>query len=172
MGNIYIDTHLLINLVEDKAQERTISRNILNSIKSSQKRILIPQIVIGETISILFKKNQYDYNQIRIKTQKTIGNMYNTTNMSNYAPALKFDTCEHVSEIRRYIDENDNGKPRNLLEYHTDMFIVAQAISDPDSEFLITSDRNLLLCKGIPIYVEKLFNEGKRNESFSITEEI
>jgi predicted nucleic acid-binding protein len=54
----------------------------------------------------------------------------------------------------------------------TDSLLVAQAVADPHSEYLLTFDRDILQSNGIRTFIKNLVDDGVRGYELKITDEL
>jgi len=130
---IYLDTWLLRALISDKAQERSEANHEISKLRSQSFESVIPQIVLGETVSTIMRDFS-DPNDIHNKLAKLYDSIRPILNPRTCLPPPTKEAYKIAEELK-----NADGNLRD-----TDLLIVAQALIDPESERLLTPDKDLL----------------------------
>lgn len=151
--HIYLDSKFLVGILEDAVRKQHDQLRIISKAKN-KGIIIIPQIVLGETLSILISDNKND--EVYNKTRKLIDKIIEILDPCTCLHPLKFEIVKHVQEIRLNINKVDSHKIQQVGA--TDIFIAAQALIDIESTILLTSDTSLLKSIGIRNYQEELIN--------------
>src|SRR5437867_3666881 len=102
MDRIYIDSHLIINRIIGKGEAKSDAKSILYKICSHYREIIIPQIILGESLIKILEKSDED-------------------EMSNNMT----DFCDLIEETIQDIKKHTPPLRKEILE-------VALGISDDD----------------------------------------
>lgn len=172
--HVFIDTcilegHILWKIKEKEGEKsfHEIFKNILSSAaRNSEIKIKVPYVVVGELCNNLLKE---DIEQRSLWPSKsTPGNLLfetlNRKNIEMVAPTYM------TYQLAKKIVENNHGfKNQNL-----DSLVASQALTDPYSSHLITSDSLLLKSNLLDNYSKEgqRFQEIERKRDLEITEEF
>ncbi|MEM2857204.1 MAG: PIN domain-containing protein [Candidatus Nitrosocaldaceae archaeon] len=156
---VYIDTSILISPIVDKSSKAKEVGSRLGHI-SNRYTIVIPQIVIGESISIIIKKTG---NRNLDPFQSFISNIFNyVVDYENQLPALNEEILNHALELIKlqadYLDM-------------CDCLIIAHAIVDKEARYLLTSDKHILE-NGYIIQYVKQYRESSNAQCLTITDSL
>lgn len=162
MRTYHLDSNILIGKLIGRSDEQRHCRSIvarLNKLAHNQDvNIIVSQIVIGETIVKLYDRCSQD---IENKISELLGIIRRWD--AKTPPANR-----EVYKIALKIIQNDNR-----LEYQpNDALIAAQALNDPYSERLITTDTIILESKYLVEIERELRNQGKRNTRLKFTDHV
>ena len=147
--SIYFDTNVIIGYFK-KGDERKHSKGVIEKaatmIKNPDIMVKIPLISLGECMNWLFNSNN---GGIVENLQMLIEVKLNAN-----TPPPDEESYKIAFELMR---ADNHMKP-------TDALIVAQALADPASEWLITTDSKLLDNK---IIVDRIYDDAKSNLKIS-----
>ncbi len=156
----YLDTSIIIGYLKNKNDERRHSSEIINKLKRKHPNVtvIIPQVVLGEGIIKIIEREEEGelVGDSFHKLEKVIKDLEAET------PAPTKESLKIASDI---LEKNNHLKP-------TDALIVAQALCDPKSTRLFTTDGDLIGNKEIMEREERMREEEKRRGKLQITGEI
>lgn len=151
---VYIDTFFIQAFLWGKNDQKQHATRVIKKIKSTISKnpmvcLKIPMVVIGELINNLNKNfgiKEIFQNDVPRELCKLLDNL-----KADLVPPRK-ETFYIAYRLLNDID--DRLKP-------TDALILSQAICDPDSIYLLTTDQTMLVSKTIEEYLES--DEIKKN---------
>lgn len=131
-GRAYLDTNVLIGSIIGNHEEKCMYSSLIEDLsKNHSLDVYIPQIVLGESLSIIIKKSEDD--KINKNIQNFSEKLHKLTDMRKECfPIIKPDIMEKAREI--YKDDPNSEMDQN------DFLILAHAICDNMACYLYTSD--------------------------------
>jgi predicted nucleic acid-binding protein len=154
---LYIDSPYFLDFLSDNYTERVYARKVKERLMHF--KVIIPQIVLGEVMSIIVR----DYGDDLISLKKKIDALANElTTLIDPKQCLPVLEKKHLSHME-YLMTTCNISP-------TDACVMSIAIDDPNSGFLITSDAEISDSTCIYEYQNLLVTNGKRSELVKITD--
>lgn len=156
----YLDSSYLIGIVSDKPSEQSKVKDLLSKI-SKRCEIVVPQVVIGEVVSVI-TKNIDNTSKAYEKMQKFLNELYMILKPTSCLPPLEKEALCYAHVL--------SNRDSNLDI--TDLLIISQALQDRDSKYLFTSDSKLLRSKTIKEFECEIRKEGKRNKILKIKEYV
>lgn len=161
MNRTYLDTSLLLQAILDKSEPRKLAKHTLERIRGSDYEVIIPHIVIGESFSQIIVKSQPSDIQRRIKEllewiQKLI------PTPRTCMPPVSKEVCTLASELsseETWIDP-------------CDIIIISHALLDPNSRYLLTTDKAIHGSLVILKKMNELKSSGIRNYDLEITDSV
>jgi predicted nucleic acid-binding protein len=136
---VYLDTSILVGYILDKGEYKRRIEATLDSLKHSSYRIIVPQIVLGEAMTIMMKKGgTHAHNKCSAIVHKL--NCIGVDSLHDM-PAVKAEMAKTASIIRKEV--NENRKSTTSID-ETDSMILAQVLSDPYSDLFLTTDATML----------------------------
>jgi len=130
---VYVDTWLLRGLVSKKKHERMDAKREISRLESNSFDVVIPQIVIGETVSVLMRDFP-DPSEAKNRLVKLYDSIKKILDPSSCLPPISMLILEKARELK-----SGDG---NLKD--TDAIIVSHTLLDPNSQRLLTADTDLL----------------------------
>ena len=158
--NIYLDTWLLRGLVSENAAEKADANHHMNKLRSNVFNISVPQIALGEVFAVIMRDFRSDPIVAYTKLKKLFDDLMGILDVDACLPPPTVKSLQYARELK----EGDN----NLRE--TDLLIVAQALADPDSQRLLTPDKDLLDSRIIKEKEKQLRFSGERNVLLKIVD--
>jgi hypothetical protein len=170
---VYLDTSYLIPIIKkrvtDKSDEKSsiVERSMYRA--RDKYKIIIPQIVVGELFAKLpeLMKNLTDEAH-QLEVAKLVSSLIGV--LEDYTGE------EFIGLIP--INRGAIDISLRIVEYEsritdpTDSLLVAQAVADPHSEYLLTFDRDILQSNGIRTFIKNLVDDGVRSYELKITDEL
>lgn len=156
VSRAYIDSYYLLETVlGGKWKEE--ARHLLDMLSKDTFVAIIPQIVVGEAVSVLLRRD-----------------------------TAHDDVDNLVRVVKKYIDVNNHISPASKNAFgimaevqkreprldSTDTAILSQVLGDPDSKILFTPDKHMLDNPTIKMYEKELRDDGWRREKLNITDHI
>lgn len=132
MGRIYIDTSILVGGIEEieGSQGSREFQKIIHRLKRQSDTIIIPQIVIGESIAVIIKKTGKKWNKAVNKFIEDLQNMLKEEGEEQLPPLTK-EIARHAIMLAD-------------MDYALDMcdcVIIATAIEDKEADYLYMTGR-------------------------------
>ncbi|MBC7218603.1 MAG: hypothetical protein H5T49_00495 [Hadesarchaea archaeon] len=160
---IYIDTFFIQAFLWGKNDEKQLAnetiRKIKNTVVNPNIHVKIPMIVIGEVINNLMRR-------FEIKEILNGNTLCELCKLLNDLGADLVPPCKRSIETARVLLDKDNQlKP-------VDAVILSQAVCDPNSTYLITSDKILLESNRIKEYLESDEIKENRRQKLKIAEKF
>jgi hypothetical protein len=156
---VYIDAaDLMVPAL--RTGELSIFERLIYKIKSRNMIPVIPQISIGETVVKMLDKVER-----RSRLSSFTDLFAKFLKLVESGAVLQPLSDIHIEYVKDII-EVDNRIRGN------DLFILAQAIADPRSRYLITSDTAILYSEGVGDYIDRLMKEGKREVKLEIVPQL
>ena len=158
ISRVYPDTYYLLEIVF-KGHKKHDAEKILYKASKGSFEIVVPQIVLGETVSKILKRGQ-DARRLMDRLVDTI-EKYEIDAGACLVPVSKsaFEIMEEVRRRDQYLDG-------------TDIAILAHALADPDANVFLTIDKDMADNPAIGKYERKLRSEGRRNVKLKVTDRI
>ncbi len=163
---VYLDTSYLYEIVKKRFTQKSddVSRVVEQSIYNARGKyqIVIPQIAVGEVFAKLPKliENQREpinaLSKLWMSIEELLGEDFN---------GLLPITYEGLAILKDIKDYDYRIEP-------TDIVIIAQAASDPQSEYLLTLDRYILSSKWLRNFVDELSEKRKREISLKFQQSL
>jgi predicted nucleic acid-binding protein len=160
MIRIYLDTWLLRGLVSNKPSESSYCRSLVSKLKNGYD-VVVPQIVLGEVFAVIVRDNQ-DPNKVYLKLKELCNELYNITKPNECLPPPTEDIINCMQRLR--------AREANVRD--TDLMVVAHALIDPESERLLTEDKNILNSSEIQTMESQLRAEEKRVKQLRIIDRL
>ena len=156
ISRAYIDSYYLLETVlGGKWKEET--RHLLDVLSRDTFVAIIPQIVIGESVSVLLRRDTaHDDVDNLVRIVKKYINVNN-----HISPAGK-NAFGIMAEVQKREPRLDS----------TDTAILSQVLGDPDSKLFFTPDRHMLNNTAITTYEAELRDDGRRKEKLKIIDRI
>lgn len=126
-GKAYIDTSMLVSQFVDKKSDANERKSQLEKIRK-RYTMVIPQIVIGESIAIILKKTKDPLTTLQEFDRKILDYI---TDYETQLPALNKEILEHALKLK----ELQEGYSQLDI---CDCLIIAHAIVDEDARYLFT----------------------------------
>lgn len=123
----------------DKGEAKRRIERIFDLLQSGSYRIIVPQNVMGEVITILMKKGgPHAHNKCSAVVHKlnSIG-----VDPVHDMPAVKTEMARTALIIRKEVNKN---RENTTKIDETDSLILAQVLSDPYSDLFLTADATML----------------------------
>ena len=159
MTKVYLDSWILRGLVSKKSSQRGDAKREISKLRSHSFDVSISQIVIGETISTVFRDYD-DPNDAHNILTKLYDDIMPILDASSCMPPLTMDVYQKANELK--------NADSHLKD--TDIIITAQALLDPNSERLLTNDRDLVNSRVIKEEEERMRQAGLRNVLLKIVD--
>ena len=158
VSRAYIDTWYLVEIVKEGELKEDVDR-LLYKISQPSFEILIPQIVLGETISQILE--EYDKSDVPTKLEK----------LSNIIYKYKIDVSACLPPPpNNAIDIMNKLQIKDAFLDITDNMILSHALADPESKFFFTKDSKMLGNNAIIQLEEELRVVGSRHERLKVTD--
>ncbi len=151
---VYLDSFYLIELTKKPSHDIT---KFLSRLRYNTYHIIISQIVLGESIAVITKKNNDPSEIIRKLYSKMDKYGIGSDNMKP-PPKEAFD-------IMTLLSSKTDLDP-------TDTMIVSHALADPNSKFFFTSDSKLIGNQVIEDIEKELRDNDKRSVEMIIQDSI
>jgi hypothetical protein len=145
-------------MVSNKDADIASAKETLNRFTSGYE-IVVPQAAIGEAATTIMKEYREDSKVLKRKLGDFADKLLNFLDAETCLPSVSPEILQHA----QYLMQDCGVDP-------TDALITAHALSDPDSQMLITADRNLLGNYKVRTYEQSLRADGKRNVELWITD--
>ena len=156
ISRAYIDSYYLLETVLG-GKDREDARHLLDVLSRDTFVAIIPQIVIGESVSVLLRRDTaHDDVDNLVRIVKKYINV-----KKRLSPASK-NAFGIMVEIQKREPRLDS----------TDTSILSQVLGDPDSKLFFTPDRHMLDNSAITIYEKELRDNGERKERLKIIDRI
>lgn len=156
---VYLDTWLLRAYVSEEPEDRADAKRELSRIRTDIYKIIVPQIVIGEAVSVIMRDFD-DPSIARLKLTNLYDELKNIMDMKTCLPSLNNDIFLCAQRLKGFESELTD----------TDSLILAHAILDPDSDRLLTYDKVLLNSKPIKDEEERMRNASGRTRRLKIVD--
>ena len=157
---MYLDTSVLRNVVSRKHKERNDSKRLFASLKSAVCEVKVPQTAVGEAVTTVMRDFETsEWEQLVGRIMRELGNV---ADPATCFPPLDPTVAAKASEAMREVG--------NLTK--TDALIVAQAMLDPDSQELITTDKLILKARWFAKEEKRMRNSGERSEHLRFSEDV
>jgi predicted nucleic acid-binding protein len=160
-GRVYLDSSYLGDFINDDDPDfRRYAVNIKSRISSLHCETVIPQIVIGEIISIVIgQRKSDDINNITNRIKTIVQEVMYFVKPETCMPPIKSEIISDFSYLHTICKVDP-----------TDAFILSYAINDPESRYFITKDPKMIHNKQIKQYEQQLRDEKKRTLELVITD--
>ena len=152
IDSVYFLGHISNDHTEKKYAERLKPR--LQSLK-----VIIPQIVLGETLTVMIRDYGEDLNAFKKKMDILAKELTALIDPKECLPVLE---NKHIVHANHFMNVCGVAP--------TDAFLLSLAIEDPDSDYLITDDIILSTTRSIYLYENQLRDDGKRKKPLKITD--
>ncbi len=143
MNRTYLDTSILLQAIIAKSQARSDATSILNRIRALGYQVIIPHVVVGESLSQIIAKSD----NIPLSTKELLEWIQNLVPAPRECmPPASRKICELAVELLKGDDRIDS----------CDAIIVSHALLDPDSQYLLTTDTEIRDSSYIQNKIEEL----------------
>ena len=134
MTNTYIDTSVLVESILGKNKAKSEDMRTLSRIQSTGQKVMMPQLVIGETYFQIYDDEISTSNEVHLNVKKFTELIQSLVPITHgCTPAFSKEILELSLEIR----EKDSN-----LDY-CDSLIVSHVLLDLDSRYLYTMDTSI-----------------------------
>ena len=157
VSRAYIDSYYLLAVVFGRPNKAAAER-LLYALSRGGFEILVPQTVLGETVSKILARDGHEGMLDRL--DRTL-QKYGIDASRSLPPATK--RAFAIMEELRKRDERLDA---------TDAMILAQVMADPDSKFLFTLDVKMTRSQAVATHEKELRRDGLRNEKLKITDRM
>ncbi|MEA1994024.1 MAG: hypothetical protein U9N35_06505 [Euryarchaeota archaeon] len=159
LQNIYIDTfyieaYLIGNKIgqsDTQKEAKDLFQKISKTITNPNIKVVIPFIVLGELINNINREISGDVNKNKIffKFWKLINRLIK----ADFSPPRG----NFIPIAKRVMEKDDKIEP-------ADLHIVAQALEDPNSSFLLTTDSKIIESYGIKSLEKEMRDSNERKQ--------
>ena len=146
---------MLVGLASKKVGERSSFKGIIHRLDAGTIDVIVPQIVLGEAVAIITRDDPEDAPQL---IQNVLGSIRDLVSPESSMPPV----TAPVSRIAIKMS-------RDLKMDFTDALILAHALNDPHSTYLLTADRKMLSDQVVE-FEENMRSNGKRGRKLRIAE--
>ena len=157
---VYLDTSVLRDIVSREREDRNDSKCLFASLKSPVYEVKVPQTVVGEAVTTVMR--DFDPAEWEHLVGRIMREVSNVADPATCFPPPDPAVAAKASEAMR--------KVRNLTK--TDALIVAQAMMDPNSQKLITTDKMILKAQWFAKEEKRMRNSGERSEHLWFSEDV
>ena len=157
---VYLDTWLLRALVSDQGHERGDAKHELSKLVSNSFEVVVPQIALGEAFATIMRDYSDNLAEAHNKLIKLHDDLKLVIDSRTCLPSPTILSLQYAQEMK--------NEDSNLRE--TDLLIVSQALVDPESQRLLTADRDLLDSMVITNKEQELRDSGNRNQVLKIVD--
>ena len=161
MGAVaYLDTSVLRNIVSRKHKERNDSKRLFASLKSAVYDVKVPQTVVGEAVTTVMRDFETsEWEQLVGRIMREVANVADpATCFPPPDPAVAAKASEAMREVK--------GMTK------TDALIVAQALMDPKSQKLLTTDDLFLDSRWLEVEEARMRNSGERSMRLRFSKDL
>lgn len=159
LQNIYIDTfYIEAYVIGDKIGQRDTQKEatdlfqkISKTITNPNIKVVIPFIVLGELINNINREISDDMNKTQVFFK--FWELINKLIKADFSPPR----CNCIPIAKRVMVKDDQIEP-------TDLHIVAQALEDPYSSFLLTTDSKIIESYGIKNLEKEMRDNNERKQ--------
>ena len=156
ISRAYVDSYYLLEIVLG-GKRKEGARRLLDVLSKDKFVAIVPQTVVGETVSVLLRRDTaHDDVDRLVRVVKKYVDVKN-----HLSPASK-NAFGIMAEVQKREPRLDG----------TDITILSQVLSDPDSKIFFTPDRHMLNNPTIKTYEKELRDDGRRKEKLRITDRI
>jgi predicted nucleic acid-binding protein len=158
VGVTYLDSSYFLDYLSDNHTERTSAEKLKPRLQSF--KIVVPQVVLGEILTVLIRDVGYDLSKFKKKLDTLAKELTALIDPSECLPVLESTHINHAKYFMEKcgIDANDAS-------------ILSFVVDDPESDYLVTGDQNLIESKCVYEYEGKLRDNGKRKRELKITDD-
>ena len=157
---MYLDTSVLRDVVSRKHKARKNSKRLFARLKSPVYEVKVPQAAVGEAVTTVMRDFETsEWEQLVGRIMRELGNV---ADPATCFPPPDPTVAAKASEAMREVG--------NLTK--TDALIVAQAMLDPDSQKLITTDKLILKARWFAKEEKRMRNSGERSEHLRFSEDV
>ena len=153
MGEVvYLDTSVLRDIVSRKYKKRNDSKRLFARLGSAVYDVKVPQVVVGEAVTTVMRDFEpSEWEQLVGRIMRELGNVSD--------PATCFPPPD--PEVAAKARESMN-KVKGMTK--TDALIVAQAMMDPESQKLVTTDELILDSEWLEKEERQMRGRGERSK--------
>ena len=128
---MYLDTSVLRDIVSREREDRNNSKRLFASLKSPVYEVKVPQAAVGEAVTTVMRDFETsEWEQLVGRIMREVGKVADpATCFPPPDPAVAAKAQEAMREVK--------GMTK------TDALIVAQALMDPESQKLVTTDKRI-----------------------------
>ena len=156
VSRAYIDTHYFLSIVYDE-DDAPDARRLFSKLDNSSYRVLVPQIILGETVAKILVKSSAD--GLKDDLGKLCEIFFkHKISVEECLPSVSRD-ASRMMLVLQGVDERLTPN---------DAMILSEALADPDSKFFFTNDSDMLVSLKIKEYESELFESGSRNTRLKI----
>ena len=156
VSRVYVDTHYFLSIVYDE-DDAPDARLLLSQLDNNAYRVLVPQIILGESVAKILAKSDAD-------------------SLRNDLGKLCEIFFKHNISVEECLPGASRDAPRIMLDLQgtderltpNDAMILSEVLADPDSKFFFTSDSDIMVSLKIKEYESDLFDSGFRNTRLKI----
>ena len=161
MGTVvYLDTSVLRDIVSREREDRNDSKRLFARLRSAVYDVKVPQVVVGEAVTTVMRDFEpSDWEQLVGRIMRELGNV---ADPATCFPPLDPTVAAKASEAMREVG--------NLTK--TDALIVAQAMLDPESQKLVTTDELILDSEWLEKEERQMRGRGERSKHLRFSEDL
>ena len=149
---MYLDTSVLRDIVSREREDRNDSKRLFASLKSAVYEVKVPQAAVGEAVTTVMRDFETsEWEQLVGRIMRELGNV---ADPATCFPPLDPTVAAKASEAMREV----KGMTK------TDALIVAQALMDPESQKLVTTDKRIQKAKWLVDEEARMRKDGERSQ--------
>ena len=157
---MYLDTSVLRNIVSKKHRKRNDSKRLFASLKSAVYEVKVPQAVVGEAVTTVMR--DFESSEWAELVGRIMREVANVADPATCFPPSDPEVAAKASEAMREV----KGMTK------TDALIVAQALMDPESQKLLTTDDLILDSRWLEVEEARMRNSGERSKRLRFSEDL
>ena len=157
---VFVDNHLLRGMLSETSLERADALHQFKKLNQNTYEAVIPQVAIGELVSISMRDFGDDPSEIHNKLGKLYENIHKILDVSICMPPPNKKSIEIAMELK--------NRDSNLDM--TDLLILSQALIDRESQRFLTTDKKLLDSDVIKQKEEELRDSNDRVKRLKIVD--
>ena len=154
---LYLDTNVLRNILSRLYKTRNASRRLFARLESDDYEVKVPQTVMGEAVTTVMR--DYEPADWEALVGRIMGEVAKVADPATCFPPPDPTVAAKAQEVMREI----KGMTK------TDAFIVAQALLDPESQRLVTTDRLILKARWLVKEEARMRRSGERSRRLMFT---
>ena len=153
MGTVvYLDTSVLRDIVSREREDRNGSKRLFARLGSAVYEVKVPQVAVGEAVTTVMR--DFETSEWEQLVGRIMRELVNVADPATCFPPLDPTVAAKASEAMREV----KGMTK------TDALIVAQALMDPESQKLVTTDKRIQKAKWLVDEEARMRKDGERSQ--------
>ena len=157
---IYLDTSVLRDIVAKRKDDRNNSERLFEKLESGDYEVKVPQIVMGEAVTTVMR--DYEPDDWEALVGRIMGEVNKVADPATCFPPPDPAVAAKAQEAMR--------KVKGMTK--TDALIAAQALMDPESQKLATTDRQLQSAEWLAKEEIDMRKSGERSKRLKFDEDV